>query len=197
MEFLWRRKKPSRITNLIKNAIKCICFPTEKFLFCMLCNLMGKCLMKKALKWESRCLHFLLRVLPGNFPGGRVGKQFSCQCRRHKRCRFDPWVGKTPWKRKCSALQYSCLGSPMDRGAWWATVHRLAKSQTGLSYWAHRHGLPGLCKSAMASGWFKSLWTTRMLSNCGKNGPWKTTLRTVKITYMFLGQTLWKTEKNF
>ena len=27
-------------------------------------------------------------------------------------------------------LQYSCLGSSMDRGAWWATVHRVAKSQT-------------------------------------------------------------------
>ena len=29
-------------------------------------------------------------------------------------------------------LQYSCLENPMDRGAWWATVHRVAKSQTGL-----------------------------------------------------------------
>ena len=27
-------------------------------------------------------------------------------------------------------LQYSCLKSPMDRGAWWATVHRVAKSLT-------------------------------------------------------------------
>ena len=30
-------------------------------------------------------------------------------------------------------LQYSCLGSPMDRGAWWAAVHGVAKSQTRLS----------------------------------------------------------------
>ena len=29
-------------------------------------------------------------------------------------------------------LQYSCLENPMDRGAWWATVHRVAKSQTRL-----------------------------------------------------------------
>ena len=28
--------------------------------------------------------------------------------------------------------QYSCLENPMDRGAWWATVHRVAKNQTGL-----------------------------------------------------------------
>ena len=26
-------------------------------------------------------------------------------------------------------LQYSCLENPMDRGAWWATVHRVVKSQ--------------------------------------------------------------------
>ena len=30
-------------------------------------------------------------------------------------------------------LQYSCLENPKDRGAWWATVHRVAKSQTQLS----------------------------------------------------------------
>ena len=33
------------------------------------------------------------------FPGGTSGKELTCQCRRHKRCRFDPWVGKIPWKR--------------------------------------------------------------------------------------------------
>jgi len=31
-------------------------------------------------------------------------------------------------------LQYSCLKNPMDRGAWWATVHGVTKSQTHLSY---------------------------------------------------------------
>ena len=33
-------------------------------------------------------------------------------------------------------LQYSCLKNPMDRGAWWATVHGVAKSRTWLSIWA-------------------------------------------------------------
>ena len=32
------------------------------------------------------------------------------------------------------SLQYSCLENPMDRGAWWATVHGVAESQTQLSY---------------------------------------------------------------
>ena len=30
-------------------------------------------------------------------------------------------------------LQYSCWDNPMDRGAWWAAVHRVTKGQTGLS----------------------------------------------------------------
>ena len=33
-------------------------------------------------------------------PGGTSGKELACQCRRHKSCRFDPWVGKIPWRRK-------------------------------------------------------------------------------------------------
>ena len=28
------------------------------------------------------------------------GKESACQCRRHKRCKFDPWVGKIPWRRE-------------------------------------------------------------------------------------------------
>ena len=33
------------------------------------------------------------------FPGGASGKEPACQCRRHKRCGFDPWVGKISWRR--------------------------------------------------------------------------------------------------
>jgi len=33
------------------------------------------------------------------FLGGASGKEPTCQCRRLKRHRFDPWVGKIPWKR--------------------------------------------------------------------------------------------------
>ena len=37
-------------------------------------------------------------------------------CRRRKRLRFDPWVGKIPWRRKWRPLQYSCLENPMESG---------------------------------------------------------------------------------
>ena len=50
---------------------------------------------------------------------------------------FDPWIRKIPWRRKWQySLQHSCLENPMDRGAWWSTVHRAAKSWTWLSNWA-------------------------------------------------------------
>ena len=34
------------------------------------------------------------------FPGGASGKEPACQCRRHRKCGFDPWVRKIPWRRK-------------------------------------------------------------------------------------------------
>ena len=34
-----------------------------------------------------------------SFPGGTSGKEPACQCRRHKRHEFNPWVGKIPWRR--------------------------------------------------------------------------------------------------
>ena len=43
-----------------------------------------------------------------------------------------PGSGKSPGERNDNPLQYSCLGNPMDRGAWWATVRRVTKSQTRL-----------------------------------------------------------------
>ena len=47
--------------------------------------------------------------------------------------RLIPGVGRSPGKGNGNPLQYSCLGNPMVRGAWWATVHGVAKSRTQLS----------------------------------------------------------------
>ena len=44
-----------------------------------------------------------------------------------------PELGRYPGEGNGTPLQYSCLENPMDRGAWWATVHGMAKSQTRLS----------------------------------------------------------------
>ena len=52
--------------------------------------------------------------LSGWLPGGATGKELTCQFRRRKRCRFDPWVGKIPWKRKWQPTP--CLGNTIH--AW-------------------------------------------------------------------------------
>ena len=41
-----------------------------------------------------------------------------------------PGSGRSPGEGNGNPFQYSCLESPMDRGAWWATVHGVAKSWT-------------------------------------------------------------------
>ena len=50
-----------------------------------------------------------------------------------------PGLGKSPGGGNGNPLQYSYLENPMDRGAWWATVCGVAKSQTQLRDSAHRH----------------------------------------------------------
>ena len=64
------------------------------------------------------------------FPGGASGKEPACRCRRHQRCGFNPWVGKILWRRKWQPILVFLLENTMDRGFWWATVYRVAKSQT-------------------------------------------------------------------
>ena len=44
-----------------------------------------------------------------------------------------PGSGRSPGVGNGNSLQYSCLGNSMDREAWWATVHGMAKNQTQLS----------------------------------------------------------------
>ena len=52
-----------------------------------------------------------------------------------------PGPGGSPGEGNSNPLQYSCLENPMDRGAWWATVHGVAKSRTWLSNFASLHWL--------------------------------------------------------
>ena len=43
-----------------------------------------------------------------------------------------PGSGRSPGEGHGNSLQYSCLENPVDRGAWWAIVHGVAKNQTQL-----------------------------------------------------------------
>ena len=50
-----------------------------------------------------------------------------------------PGSGRSPGEGNGNPLQYSCLENPMDSGAWRATVHEVAESQTRLNNFMHTH----------------------------------------------------------
>ena len=78
-----------------------------------------------------------------SFPIGAVVKNLPANAGDMKDG-FDPWVGKMPWRRECYPLQYSCLESSMDRGAWQATVHRVTKTE---------HAFPSLFRNKKNHLW--------------------------------------------
>ena len=45
-----------------------------------------------------------------NFPGGSDRKESACYCMRPKRCKFNPWVGKIPWRREWQSTPVVLLG---------------------------------------------------------------------------------------
>ena len=64
------------------------------------------------------------------FPGGSDGKESSCNAGN---LGLIPRLGRSPGEGNGYPLQYSGLENSMDRGAWWAIVHGVAKSWTWLS----------------------------------------------------------------
>ena len=64
------------------------------------------------------------------FPGGSDSEEYACSAGD---LGLIPGSGGSPGEGNGNALQYSCLDNSMDRGAWQATVHAVAKSWTQLS----------------------------------------------------------------
>ena len=74
-------------------------------------------------------LHISTLVYPSShFPGGASDKESACQCRRHKRCGFDPWVRRIPWSRSWQPSDVSLPGK----------FHGQSKSLEGYITWGHR-----------------------------------------------------------
>ena len=67
------------------------------------------------------------------FPDGSVVKNLPANAGDTGDSGLIPGSTRSPGGGNGNALQYSCLKSPMDRGAWWAAVHGIAESQTRLS----------------------------------------------------------------
>ena len=68
--------------------------------------------------------------------GGSDGKASACS---EGDMGSIPGCGRSSGEGNGNLLQYSCLENPMDRGAWQATVHGVAKSQTRLSDFTFFH----------------------------------------------------------
>ena len=81
------------------------------------------CIVHGVAKSQTRLSDF--HVL--DFPGGSGGKESTCNVGDWSSI---PGSGRSPGGGHGNPLQYSCLENPMDRGAWQATVHGVAKSQT-------------------------------------------------------------------
>ena len=64
------------------------------------------------------------------FPGGSEGKESACNAGDPGSI---PGSGRCPGEGNGNPLQYSCLENPMDRGAWQATVHGVAKNRPRLN----------------------------------------------------------------
>ena len=64
-----------------------------------------------------------------DFPGGSDAKESACNAGDPTSI---PGSGRSSGEENGYPFQYSCLENSIDRGAWQATAHRLAKSQTGL-----------------------------------------------------------------
>ena len=62
------------------------------------------------------------------FPGGISGKEATVNAEDIRDTGSVPGLGRSFGEGNGYPLQYSCLENPMDRGAWQATVHRVAKS---------------------------------------------------------------------
>ena len=67
------------------------------------------------------------------FPGGAAVKNALANAGNARDVGSVPGLERFPGRQNGNPLQCACLGNPMDRGAWWATVHGIAKSQTQLS----------------------------------------------------------------
>jgi len=110
--------------------------------------------------WVASQLVLVVKNLPAN--AGELGD-----------VDFSPGSGRSHGEGHGNPLQYSCLENPMDRGAWQATVHRIAKSWTQLKQLStHAH-------------------TQRNNGRVNKNISSPTSLLALKYNHTFSSLTIW------
>ena len=86
---------------------------------------------------QTRNIGLFVTSMTGSYYGN-MADSIHYLCRKYGydlQMMFDgfPGSGRSLGERNGNLLQYACLENLMDRGAWWATVHRVTKSQTQLN----------------------------------------------------------------
>ena len=111
-------------------------FPSEKFISWNSNNIeMNKLSMNLLGLFWLAGLHILIQIL--GFPVGSVGKEPACNAGDTGDVCLIPELGRFPGGGYGNPLQCSCLENPMDRGAWWSTVHRSQRAAHDWSDWAY------------------------------------------------------------
>ena len=77
--------------------------------------------------------------LPQGFSGGAYSKEPASQCRRRKRGWFDPWVGKTPWRRAWQPTPVFLSGESLGQRNLMGYSPWVAKSRTRLGQLSTKH----------------------------------------------------------
>ena len=80
-----------------------------------------------------------LLQLRWGFLGSTSHKEHTCQCRRHKRREFNPWIGKIPWRKAWQPTLVFLPGESNGQRSLAGYSPWVTKSQTCLNDWAHTH----------------------------------------------------------
>ena len=127
---LCQTKKFYSITNLLRIFIKNECWILSGFLHQLIWSYDFS--FFSTLMWLITLINFKMLTktcISGikGFLGGASGKEPACQCRRCLRPGSIPGSGRSPAGGQGNPLQYSCLENPVDKGAWWAAIHRVVR----------------------------------------------------------------------
>ena len=87
----------------------------------LICGLRGQKIQYNKTNCKSKLTAQVTLLWINSKTAGELVKDPPAQCMRCKRCRFNPWVRKTPGLGNGNLLQYSCLENSMGRGIWQAT----------------------------------------------------------------------------
>ena len=136
--------------------------------------------------WEALVVVVSQRTMESWPPQILSCKEYACNARDEGNTGLIPGVGRSPGGEHENLLQYSCLKNFMDRGAWRATIQRVAKNQ-----------IQQRLSTAIAHGQLGRKFVITGLSNCSFiysrpstfNLSWKQ-METDKIQEMFFSETL-------